>query len=86
MPTPLSPSEVKATLHERLDMFLAGCDQVTEHAPFGQTFNDLEKFFIHDGRKFLQETLELKLQERIDRTEATDEAKQCSECKKKRPA
>ena len=83
MPSPLSPSEVKAALHERLDMFLAGCDQVTDRAQFGQTFNDLEQFFIHDGRKFMQKALELKLQERIDRIEATDEAKQCPKCEKK---
>jgi hypothetical protein len=83
MPSPLSPAEIKATLHERLDTFLAGCDQVAEHAKFGQTFNELEKFFIHDGQKFMQESLELKLQERIDRIESTDEAKQCTECKKK---
>jgi hypothetical protein len=67
-------------------MFLAGCDQVTENARFGQTFNDLEKFFINDGRKFLQETMELKLQERIDRTEATDEAKQLYTTVEKRSA
>ena len=70
----------------RLDLFLAGCDQVTEQSAFGQTFNDMEKFFIHAGRKFMQESLELKLQERIDRTEATSEAKQCPDCKKKRQA
>jgi hypothetical protein len=83
MPSRLSPSEVKTALHERLDLFLTGCDQATSHSKFGQTFNDLEHFFIHDGQKFMQEALELKLQERINHTEATDEAKQCPDCKKK---
>jgi hypothetical protein len=86
MPSPLSPSEIKTALHDRLDAFLAGCDLVADNANFGQTFNDLENFFIHKGQKFMQEALELKLQERIDRAEATDEAKQCTECKKKRQA
>jgi hypothetical protein len=83
MPSRLSPSEVKIALHERLDLFLTGCDQATSQSKFGQTFDDLENFFIHDGQKFMREALELKLQERIDHAEATDEAKQCPECKKK---
>jgi hypothetical protein len=86
MPSPPFPADVHGTLHERLDRFLADCDQVADLSRFGQTFNDLENFFIHDGRKFMQEAFELKLQERINRTEATDEAKQCPECKKKRQA
>ena len=85
MPKAQSSSDVKAVLHERLDLLLAGSDKVADNAQFGQTFNDLENFFIRDGRKFIQEALTLKLQERIERAEATDEAKQCPECKKKRP-
>ena len=83
MPCPLPSPNALAVLTERLETLLAECDLVADHSQFGQTFNDLENFFITQGPKFIQEALELKLQERIDRTEATDEAKQCSECKKK---
>jgi hypothetical protein len=79
----LSPSEVTALLHTKLDALLAECDQVSENAAYGQTLDDLDTFFLTKGRKFLQETFEAKLQERIDQTEATTEAKQCPDCKEK---
>ena len=85
MPSPQSPSDVKTHLIGRLEALLDDCDQVAEQSDFGKTFNNLEKFFRTKGQNFLQETLELKLQERIDRVEATNEAKQCPKCKKKRP-
>jgi hypothetical protein len=44
----------------------------------------MELFFLDKGRELIQETFELKLQERIKRTEAAAEAKQCPDCKKKR--
>jgi len=50
----------------------------------GQTFDLLEAFFLDKGRKLLQETFQEKLQERIQRTETTEEARQCPDCKKKR--
>lgn len=50
----------------------------------GQTFDLLEAFFLDKGRKLLQETFQEKLQERIRRTETTEESKQCPDCKKKR--
>ena len=69
-------------LHARLDALLADCDLVAEHSAYGETFDDMEVFFLTHGRKFLQETFQEKLQERIERTASTSEAKQCPHCKK----
>jgi hypothetical protein len=79
----LSPSEVNALLHAKLEALLAESDLVADTAEYGQTLDDLDAFFLTKGRKFLQETFEAKLQERIERTETTTEAKQCPQCKKK---
>ena len=72
----------RALLHAKLDALLDECDLVSENAAFGQTFNAMEHFFLIKGRKFLQETFQEKLQERVNRTQADDEAKQCPKCKK----
>jgi len=85
MKPPQSRSEIKTHLLGRLESLLDDCDQVADQSTFGQTFNNLEKFFRIKGQAFWQETLQLKLQERIDLAEATVEGKQCPECKKKRP-
>jgi hypothetical protein len=78
-----SPFSRRALLHAKLDALLDECDLVTENAAFGQTFDDMENFFLVQGRLFLQETFQEKLQECVQRTETTDEAKQCPKCKKK---
>ena len=80
-----SPSaEVRALLHERLDAMLADCDHVMLNADHGRTIHDLDDFLFTEGRKFINEVLQQKLQERIEQVEATPESKQCSTCKKKR--
>ena len=76
--------EVRAMLHERLDALIDESDLVAQHAVYGQTLNDLEEFYLDAGRKFLKETFEQKIQERIKQTEADAELKQCVHCKKKR--
>ena len=83
MQPPPTRSEIKTHLLGRLEALLDDCDQVADQSKFGHTFNNLEKFFRTKGQNFLQETLELKLQERIDLAESTVEGKQCPECKKK---
>ena len=70
-------------LHAKLDALLDECDLVSESAAFGETLNDMEEFFLDKGRKFLQETFQEKLQERIEQIEGTAETKQCPNCKKK---
>ena len=70
-------------LHAKLDALLDECDLVSASAAFGQTLNDMEEFFLLKGRKFLQETFQEKLQERVEQIEATAETKQCPDCKKK---
>ncbi|MCL2305927.1 MAG: hypothetical protein FWC43_11345 [Planctomycetaceae bacterium] len=79
-----SPAEVRAILAERLDILLAECDQVMDNAAFGQTLNDLDDFLLVKGRNFIKEVLQQKMQERIERTETSPEAKQSPCCKKKR--
>ena len=82
---PQSPHfTTRELLHAKLDALLDECDLVSETAAFGQTFDDMENFFLVKGRQFLQETFQEKLQERVKHAETTAEAKQCSTCKKKR--
>jgi hypothetical protein len=71
-------------LHAKLDALLDESDLVADNAAFGETFDDMELFFLTKGRTFLRETFQEKLQERIKQTETTGEAKQCPHCKKKR--
>ena len=82
MKSSLPPSAVRDFLVERLDVLLAECDQVADTAAYGQTLNDLDDFLLINGRTFIKEVLQAKLQERIDRTEAASESKQCPHCKK----
>jgi hypothetical protein len=79
-------SDRRALLIAKFEALLDECDQVADNAAYGETLDDLDEFFLIKGRKFLQETFQEKLQERIERVEATEEAKQCTSCKKKRAA
>jgi hypothetical protein len=76
------------TTRERLlakfEALLDECDLVADQSAFGQTFDDLENFFLIQGRQFLQEAFQEKLQERVKQAETTAESKQCPKCKKKR--
>ena len=74
----------RALLMAKFEALLAECDLVADHAAYGETLNDREEFFLIQGRKFLQETFQEKLQERIERVETTAAAEECPHCKKKR--
>ena len=85
MQTESSPRHSVAELFmEKFAALLAECDLVADTAGYGQTLDLMEAFFSDQGRKFLQETFEQKLQERVQCTETTAEAKQCPHGKKKR--
>jgi len=71
-------------LHAKLDALLDESDLVADHAAYGETFDDLEGFFLTKGRKFLQETFQEQLQHRVESVETTAEGKECPHCKKKR--
>jgi len=75
---------VDELLMEKFAALLAECDLVADTAGYGQTLDLMEAFFSDKGRKFLKETFEQKLQERVQRTETAAESKQCPDCKKKR--
>ena len=77
---PALPLPRRELLHALLD----DCDRVANNSAYGETFDDMESFFLTQGRQFLQETFQEKLQERIEHTETTSEAKQCPHCKKTR--
>jgi len=81
--TPPSP-DVRDLLHERLNILLDECNQVMDNAAYGQTIHDLDDFMLIAGKKFLQEVMQQKLHERIERAEQKPENKQCPQCKKKR--
>jgi hypothetical protein len=79
----LDSPTVRDLLVARFEALLDECDLVADNAAFGQTLDDMDEFFLIKGRKFLQETFQAKLQERIERTEAATEPPPCPECKKK---
>ena len=64
-------------LHAKLDALLDECDLIPSNP---KTFADMENFFLIKGRQFLQETFQEKLQERVQHTQTTAEAKQCPKC------
>jgi hypothetical protein len=72
-PSPL----VRDLLTEKFHALLDECDLVSENAAFGKTLDDLETFFLIQGRTFLREVFQEKLQERIEQTETLD-APHCS--------
>jgi hypothetical protein len=74
---------VRDLLLAKFEALLDECDLVADNAAFGQTLDDMDEFFLTKGRQLLQETFQAKLQERIDRTEASTEPPPCPECKKK---
>jgi len=67
----------------KFEALLDECDLVAHNAAYGEALNDVEAFFLIQGRKFLQETFQEKFQEHIKRTETTAAAKECPHCKKK---
>jgi len=84
MPRSCSRPSTRALLIAKFEALLDECDLVAlSDDEKGQTLDLLEDFFLDKGRKFLRETFQEKLQERIEHTESATEAKQCSHCKKK---
>jgi len=75
--------QVSALLHEKFEALLDECEQVMDQADHGRTLHDLDDFFCTKGHEFLQEVFPKKLQERITKTEAAPEGKQCPHCNKK---
>ncbi|GHT14457.1 hypothetical protein FACS1894170_11470 [Planctomycetales bacterium] len=60
-------------LHEKLEALLQEFDQVGDNAPSGQVLNNLDAFLFDNGRKFLTDCLQIKMQERIKRAEKSAE-------------
>ena len=81
--SPLSV-DVRSLLHDRLDTLLEESETLLNNAAYGQTVHDLDDFLFVEGRKFLHEVYQQKLQERIDQTDASAESHPCPQCKKKR--
>jgi len=69
-------------LYAQLDALLNDFDNVADHAPYGETVNELDAFLFVHGRDFIKQIFQQKLQERIAQKEKTNEAKQCSDYKK----
>ena len=77
----LSPDKL-ALLTEKFHALLAGCDQITNNSAPEQAFDNMEQFFLIQGRAFLRDVFQDKLQEHIEQTEINDSA-HCVDCKKK---
>jgi hypothetical protein len=82
MNTILPRSDTEALLHEKFQALLTELDSVGDNAPYGHVLDDMDDFLFTAIRKLSNETLEHKLQERINRVEKQCEAKQCPHCKK----
>jgi hypothetical protein len=80
MKSPLVPLQERLT--EKFHALLVKCDLVADTAPLGKTFDNLETFFIDEGRTFIQHVFQEKLQERIEHTE-DNSSPICPGCKKK---
>ena len=78
---PFPPPNVRDLLTEKFHALLDECDLVAHNAAFGKTLDDLETFFLLQGRTFLREVFQEKLQERIEQTEAHS-SPECADCKK----
>ena len=70
---PTSSPDIRAFLHERLDALLDDCHKVGDNAAYGRYIHDLDDFLYIEGRKFMQEVLEQKLQEHIRNDEGNAE-------------
>jgi len=81
----MKPESPPSTTHDLLvakfAALLAECDLIATNE---QTLDTMEALLLDKGRKLLQETFEVKLQERVEQVETTPESKQCPHCKKKR--
>ena len=77
----LSPDK-RALLTEKFHALLDGSDIVASNAEHGQALDDLETFFLIQGRSFIREVFQERLQEHIEQSEAND-TPPCHECKKK---
>jgi ribosomal protein L37AE/L43A len=80
MKSPLVPLQERLT--EKFHALLGKCDLVANTAAPGETFDNLETFFIDEGRNFIQHVFQEKRQERIGHAE--DNASPiCPDCQKK---
>ncbi|GHT16559.1 hypothetical protein FACS1894189_0540 [Planctomycetales bacterium] len=75
-------SETEAFLLEKFQSLLADLDTAGDNAQYGHVLDDMDDFLFTAIRKLAAETLEKKIQERINAAEQTDAAKQCPHCKK----
>jgi len=80
MNSPLVPLQERLT--EKFHALLGKCDTVANNAALGETFDNLEMFFIDEGRNFIQHVFQEKLQERIEHAE-DNSSFLCPDCKKK---
>ena len=80
----LSPAG-RELLTEKFHALLDGSDLVAHNAAPLHALDDLETFFLLQGRAFLREVFQERFQEYIEQTE-TNDFPQCVECKKKRPS
>jgi len=71
---------VRDLLVAKFEALLAECDLIATNE---HTLDTMEALLLDKGRKLLQETFEVKLQERVEQVETAAEAKQCPHCKKK---
>jgi hypothetical protein len=77
-----SRSETESLLHEKFQAILVELDTIGDNASHGHVLDDMDDFLFTAIRNLGNETLQHKLQERINSVEKQPEAKQCPHCKK----
>jgi len=77
----LSPA-ARALLTEKFHALLDGSDIVATNATPKQALDDLESFFLIEGRAFIREVFQERFQEYIEQTEG-NASPDCVDCKKK---
>ncbi|MDR3109190.1 MAG: hypothetical protein LBU65_05820, partial [Planctomycetaceae bacterium] len=82
MNTIISRSDTEALLLEKFQALLSDIDNAGDSAQDGHVLNDMDDFLFTAIRKLGNETLQHKLQERINNTEKQPESKQCPHRKK----
>ncbi|MDR3108188.1 MAG: hypothetical protein LBU65_00670, partial [Planctomycetaceae bacterium] len=75
-----SRSATEALLHEKFQALLSELDTVGDNAQYGHVLDDMDDFLFTAIRKLGNETLQHKLQERINNTEKQPESRQCPHC------
>jgi polyhydroxyalkanoate synthesis regulator phasin len=82
MNTITARNETESLLHEKFQSLLDDLDTAGDNAEYGHVLDEMDDYLFIAIRQLAAETLEKKIQDRINAVEQTAEVKQCPHCKK----